>query len=224
MTSYRSLKLFSRSLIVLITLVQASEYMIWRSVHAEAVPRPLANKDLKKLNQLDKAYLDTYTILRRDNECSRLFGGPGAIDALTEMVSQLKPVYLDRSIAIRMSGRTTNFQSHRTGFSYRLFEKAEINLDGPFYRQRTGNQSKVSVVNEFHSYTRESRVVVLLHELGHLVRGADKKWLLPDDGANPGLSLQNSERVLDACHEEIAAVTKLSAEEQTQSDVYMINE
>jgi hypothetical protein len=228
MNKQRSLKLFLG--IVLIALVQTSEQMIAVNVHAAGhtedsdnklgvapLPQPLLNKDLTKLNLLETAYLDAYTILRQDNQCSRFFGGTAVVSALTDFVAQLTPVYMDRSIAIRMSGRTTSFQSHLTGFSYRLFEKAEINPEGPFYRGVAPNERKQTLVNQFHANTRGTRLVALLHELGHLVKGTDKKWLLSDDGDKPNLSLKNSEVVLEACHDEISAITKMKSEEQVHS-------
>ena len=56
----------------------------------------IASKDLRKLNDLDKAYLDAFTILRDDNACSRLYGGPGAVEALNELVRTLRPAYLEK--------------------------------------------------------------------------------------------------------------------------------
>jgi hypothetical protein len=92
----------------------------------------VASKDLRKLNDLDKAYLDAFTILRDDNACSRFYGGPSAIEALNELVRNLRPAYLEKHIAVRMSGQTTMFRNAVTGFSYRMFDKAELNMAGSF--------------------------------------------------------------------------------------------
>ena len=51
----------------------------------------LVSKDERKLNDLDKAYIDVFTILRDDNPCSRLYGGPAAIEALNELMRTLRP-------------------------------------------------------------------------------------------------------------------------------------
>jgi hypothetical protein len=208
-------------LIAITALIQSSGEAIHAATRTSSdvsfsltpLPKSLTDKGDGKLNPLDKAYLDAYTILKDDNQCSRLYGGPSALQALTDFVLQLKPVYLDKSIAIRMSGRTTNFQSHRTGLSYRLFEKAEVNLGGPFYRSSAPTERRTSLVHNFHANTRATRVVALLHELGHLVKVKDK-WLLPDDGTEPNLSVKNSEFVTEACREQIELVIRMKSTEQ----------
>jgi len=169
-------------------------------------PTALSSQDPRKLGLLDQAYLDAFTILNEDNSCSRLFGGRYAISALTELVHQLKPTYLDRSVAIRMSGPTTTIQNNRTGFTFRLFEKAELNLTGSFF-----HNGRSSVAWGFRPNTRETRVVVLLHELGHLVKTPEAKWVLPDDGTSQSLSLANTEQVVSVCREQIDSLSHLSA-------------
>jgi hypothetical protein len=169
------------------------------------VPRLLSFslKDPNKFGPIESAYLDAFAILRYDNPCSRLYGGPLAIAALNELVEHLKPTYLDKKIAIRMSGRTVNIQSHLTGFAFRAFEKAEVNLGGSFFRA-----GPATVVAEFSPNSRETRVVVLLHELGHMVKNAENRWVLPDDGHSSSLSLQNSQLVVSACRDEIKALAR----------------
>lgn len=176
----------------------------------------LASKDERKLNELDKAYLDVYTILRDENGCSKVFGGPVAIEALNELVRNLRPSYLEKHIAVRMSGETTLFRNAVSGFSYRMFEKAEINMMGSFYRSNTPSQHRVPLVANYQPNTRKTRVVLLLHELGHVVRGADKKWVLPDDGNDLELSVKNTEHIVDACRDEIEHVTRLTVAQQLE--------
>ena len=170
----------------------------------------LSSSDPKKLGVIDRAYLDVFTILNDDNECSRLFGGKFAIAALNKFVGQLKPTYLDKQVAIRMSGSTTTIQSNKTGFTFRAFEKAELNIFGSFFRN-TGNSA---VVAEFPPNTRETRAVVLLHELGHMVKSPDEGWLFPDDGNDRSLSTENTHRVVNACRKQIGSLSKLSLEEE----------
>src|SRR4029078_3901823 len=67
----------------------------------------LSSSDPKKFGLIDRAYLDVFTILNDDHECSRLFGGRFSISHLNQFVSQLKPTYLEKPVAIRMSGSTT---------------------------------------------------------------------------------------------------------------------
>jgi hypothetical protein len=174
-------------------------------------PRPLAltSSDPQKFGLVDLAYLDAFTILIGDNPCSRLFGGPHAASALTELVRQLRPRYLDSKIAIRMSGPITTVQSNATGFSFRLFEKVELNLAGSFFRNR-GSDRKFSISPIYAPNTRQTRVVVLLHELGHLVKTADQRWLLADDGNNPGLSLRNTEHIVSVCRNDIDRLSSLT--------------
>jgi hypothetical protein len=176
----------------------------------------IVSKDDRKLNDLDKAYLDAFTILRDENACSRLYGGPVAIEALNELMRVIRPSYLDRNVAVRMSGPTTMYRNAVTGFSFRMFEKAEINKEGSFYRGNAPSQRRVPLVADFQPNTRQTRVVLLLHELGHLVRGTDNQWLLSDDGHDIGLSAKNTRYVVDTCRTEIESVTRMTVAQQLE--------
>lgn len=176
----------------------------------------IVSKDDRKLNDLDKAYLDAFTILRDDNACSRLYGGPAAIEALNELMRVVRSAYLDRHIAVRMSGPTTVYRNAITGFSFRMFEKAEINKEGSFYRGNAPSRQRVPGIADFHPNTRQTRVTLLLHELGHLVRGADKRWLLSDDGHDLNLSAKNTKYVVDVCRDEIESVTRMTVAQQLE--------
>lgn len=176
---------------------------------AAYVPRSLPLQRSEKLSQLDKAYLDAFTILNDDNECSRLYGGRPAIMALNELVKDLKPTYLNRSTGVRMYGTTTTIQHNPTGFMFRVFEKAELNLGGAFYRSNFINEAHVPTIGIYQPNTREARVALLLHELGHLVRGTDKQWVLPDDGNDPEISRENTSRVINVCNKQIQALGKI---------------
>ena len=182
-----------------------------KSPIARWFPRPLAltSTDPQKFGLVDLAYLDAFTILIGDNPCSRFFGGPHATSALTELVRQLQPRYMDSKIAIRMSGQITTVQSNATGFSFRLFEKAELNLVGSFFRTRYPDR-KFSISPVYAPNTRQTRVVVLLHELGHLVKTPDRRWVLADDGDNPGLSLRNTEQIVSVCRNDIDKLSSLT--------------
>ncbi len=176
----------------------------------------LASKDERRLNELDRAYLDAYTILRDENPCSTIFGGPPAIEALNELVRTLRPAYLERHIAVRMSGETTIYRNAVNGFQFRMFQKAEINMTGSFYRGNTPSDNRVPLVAKYHPNTRQTRVALLLHELGHLVRGEDRKWVLTDDGHDLNRSIKNTEYVVDACRDEIEHVTRLTVAQQLE--------
>ena len=172
-------------------------------------PTALTSHDPQKFGIIDRAYLDVFTILNDDNDCSRFFGGRSAVAALTELVLRLKPKYLEKNVALRMSGDVTTFQSHATGFTFRQFEKAEVNLSGSFFR----NTSQGAITISFPPNTRETRAVVLLHELGHLIKSREG-WVLPDDGGDQSLSLRNSERVVSICKRQIDSLSKLTPEQE----------
>jgi hypothetical protein len=176
--------------------------------------KSLTVADPKKLSLLEKAYLDVFTILNDENSCSRLYGGSPAIAALNELVQKLHPTYLDRNIAIRMKGNSTIFQSYRNKFTFRLFDTVEVNLEGAFYRSSAPGERRIPLVANYQPNTRESRVVVLLHELGHMVRGKNKAWLLPDDGGDHLRSQKNSEFVVQACRDQIDAISKMTPAQQ----------
>jgi len=173
-------------------------------------PTALKSRDPEKLGTIDRAYLDAFTILNDENSCSRFFGGKYAINALTELIRELKPRYMDKNIAIKMSGEITIFQSQATGFSFRLFEKAEVNLNGSFYQ----NTQHSAVTSTFRPNTRETRVVVLLHELGHMVKGPGNRWVLPDDGGDLSQSLKNTAQVISVCKQQIDSLSKFTASQQ----------
>jgi hypothetical protein len=165
--------------------------------------------------ELEQAYLDAFSILKYQNSCSEFFGGPSSIVALNELARQLRPTYMDRRIGIRMSGETTIVISALTGFTFRLFKKAEVNLDGPFYRSRAvSTHSRVPPIGPFEPNTREARATTVLHELGHLLQRPDGQWLLPNDGDSSGESEENTRRVLNVCGEQIRALHNFSFAEE----------
>lgn len=200
-----------------LTATHADEAKVKSAATASAAipPEPMALPQPRKLNQLQKAYLDSYCILSQSNSCSDLFGGPQAIHALNGLVKQIQTSFLEPGIVIKMAGETMMVRDGQTGFSYRLFEKAEVNLIGAFYRgNNLPNQPIVPRVGPFEPNTREARVAVLLHELGHLVYSKDGGWLLPDDGYNQSISQANTNRVLAACGEQISNLRKFTYEQQ----------
>jgi hypothetical protein len=173
-------------------------------------PKPLSLPIAAKLTLLDKAYLDAFSILREDNACSRFYGGPPAIEVLNRLTRQLKPGYFDRSIGLRMWGKTTLVYSYRSGLSYRLFEKADLNLNGSFYRSSVfPNDAAVPDIGQFLPNTREARVAILLHEIGHMIQTPDNHWVLPDDGNDPDLSQQNTLRVIAVCRDQITGLSRI---------------
>ena len=160
------------------------------------------------LTPLDRAYLDTYSLLSGDNPCSRFFAGAGSRLILDELVIRLRVrVISDSGIGIRMSGSFTNLVEPQEGIAYRLFEQAEINSIGAFYRAKTfPAEPFVPNMGSFRPNTREARVLMLLHELAHLIKGTDGRWLIPDDGNDAQLSRSNTLTVESKCEQQIRAL------------------
>ena len=153
------------------------------AVNRRAVPDPIpppSTVDVSlrvggKRNLLQRAYLDAFKILAVPNQCSDLLGGTSSIAVLNELIGRIGTTTMRRSIAMQMSGPTITYHSHLTGFTFRMFTTANLNLDGLFFRGNGLSQPRVPSIGGFPPNTREARVTVLLHELGHghrLVHGA----------------------------------------------------
>ena len=56
-------------------------------------------------------------------------------------------------------------------------------------------------------------MLILLHELGHVMRGPDGQWLLQNDGEDEGKSLANSQKIEDVCEGELSTLSKIVATE-----------
>jgi hypothetical protein len=54
---------------------------------------------------------------------------------------------------------------------------------------------------------------MLLHELAHLITGANGSWLIPDDGNSATLSMQNTALIETQCKAQILALTKRTDEQ-----------
>jgi hypothetical protein len=130
---------------------------------------------------IDKAYADAYTILSENNACSNFFGGSRlATVVLNALRPRLETALVPSNVGIIMSGSVISATDAGTGLAYRLFGKAQVNLTGPFFRS-ANNQSQTFFrsIGRYSANTRKARVLMLLHELGHLVPGANGGWLLP---------------------------------------------
>lgn len=155
------------------------------------------------------AYMDAFNILSTNNTCSQFFGGViAAIEVLNKLTGQLEKESLhNKAIGIRMSGSYATIQSARTGTSYRLFDKAVLNSDGPFLRKDTPFTARSGLsVGRFPSQSREAKVLMLLHELGHLLPGQQGGWLIPDDGGSQLLSERNTATIERQCRDQILAL------------------
>jgi hypothetical protein len=168
------------------------------------VPTPL---QLSRANKkYESAYKDTYNILSGKNSCSSFYGGPPvAVAVFHQLVGQLRTEYdRDPSVGITMSTPVTNIDDRKTGYSYRLFAGAKLNSNGPFYRSKVPLSDKlIPGIGDFQADTREVRVLMLLHELGHLMKGPDQQWLLQDDGDDSLLSFKNTKAVEAHCAKQL---------------------
>lgn len=171
------------------------------------LPSPLT--PLGKDETLASAYWDVYRILRADNSCSRFYGGSAAaLTVFNSLAAQLKKgAAEDTNTGALMKGFTATVRNAQTGLSYRLFEKATLNAEGPFYQKksyRTGRD--IQRIGSQPPGTRQARALILLHELGHLMPGPDGQWLLPNDGDHASLSQRNTALVETQCREQLKAL------------------
>jgi hypothetical protein len=173
--------------------------------------QPLFNSSSRRLTLIDETYLDAHVILREGNTCSQFFGGPRiATSVLNFLRQRLKKQSLEDShIAIIMVGPVTTGMDYQTGLKYRLFKEALVNQMGPFY-QTVNQESKgfFHKIGHYQANTREARVTMLLHELGHLVAGSDGRWLLPDDEGKRSQVDANTNTIMDRCSEQIGLLNQ----------------
>ena len=157
-----------------------------------------------ELTPLDRAFLDALAILDQPNTCSRFFGTE-ASHVLRELSMKIeKRASEDRSIAFRMSGPFVTYVNAKNGVLYRLFETVEVNMNGAFFKSKVFlSDPFVPRIGSFPPNTRHARVLILLHELAHLIEGGDRKWLIPDDGGNLELSRSNTRMVESKCGPQI---------------------
>jgi hypothetical protein len=167
----------------------------------ESSATPLPSRD----GQINRAYLDAAGILSEDNTCSRFFGGSKeALTVLTRLSGQLRKTSLAPTVGIRMYGAVMDVTDSAHSLRYRVFERAEVNVAGPFNaRQAFPNGPHIPNVGSFQPGTREARVLMLLHEMGHLIVGPDGNWLLPNDGNDEARSEENTRLVESKCGEQI---------------------
>ncbi len=166
-----------------------------------ALPSPMIIED----RIVGSAYYDVLGILMASNSCSDFFGGsPVSLDVFNSFMGRVKKDHLPVTIGMRMSGPITSVVNTSTKTAYRLFDRVSINANGPFYRG-TASKSEPTIphIGRFSPNSREVRVLMLLHELGHLIKGAEGNWLLPDDGNDTELSIANSQKIDDVCGDQI---------------------
>lgn len=159
---------------------------------------------------LDQSYEDTHSILSGNNSCSSFFGDPHAAgEVLKHLVTRLEIGFLrDSRTGITMFGRFTYNVQPETGVEYRLFTRAIINVRGPFLKAKVfPAEPLVPRFGSFRPNTRQVRVLILLHELAHLIKGKDGGWLIPDDGHAPEISSRNTALIESHCRRQILSLT-----------------
>jgi len=158
--------------------------------------------------ELTQAYSDVFKILSAENTCSGFYGGPQkATTVLNDFVPLVKGYRLVRELSFEMNGRSQLIYNPVRRVSYRLFDNVLVNTDGSFYKRRIDSQHRFPAnVGDFAPGTRPARALILLHELGHLIRGADGSWLLRDDGNDGMQSNRNTLVVQRACRMELEAL------------------
>ena len=203
---------FQRPLIA-IALLLTTATSVFASVSAEQKRerlRLLRTDEFRRMNlsPVDRAYLDVRALVGQHGPCSEFFGGSKVEHVLEALVVELgEERFSNTRIGVRMSGSVTFFDDSEKGVSYRLFEIAELNTQGPFYKAKVfAADPYVPAVGSFGPNTREVRALILLHELAHLVQGKDHTWLIPDDGNSPQLSRLNTSTVESRCGRQIRAL------------------
>jgi hypothetical protein len=173
-----------------------------------AAPNSPAPQSIARDKTLGAAYFHTLSILNSSNECSDFFGGPvNSATVFNQLFARVQKEHVRAAIGIQMSGRITNVWDTATETRYRLFDKVIINADGPFYRKQFIDV-RFQGVGTFDPNTNEARVLMLLHELGHAMKGDDGDWLLPNDGKDDTLSRLNSQRIEAVCGKQISLLAK----------------
>jgi hypothetical protein len=165
----------------------------------------------KGIEPLEQAYQDAIRILSKNNSCSRFYGDTKAAEeVLGQLVTQFQIHLLsDSKTGIKMSGNFTYSDQTEEHAGYRLFAAATINTAGPFFKAKVfPAEPYVPPVGSFLPNTREARVLMLLHELAHLVKGQNGSWLIPDDGNAPALSEQNTALIESQCRTQILSLSQ----------------
>lgn len=176
------------------------------AVTPAAAPQPTPLDEEAEALAVGQTYADVFRALKDDNPCSRFFGGPRvALTVFNEFARRLRRRELGAGgVGLVMSGDYTTYRDSKSGASYRLFDEAAVNGGGPFFvvPQPTGARFQVG---RFPAATRRAKALMLLHELGHLIRGPSG-WLLPNDGGDAALSERNTRTVESRCIEQLLAL------------------
>ncbi len=209
-SSLSALEVFSNSVLGHALRHNNRRAMVFDKAGTIRALHPAPSLAIKGDKLLSTAYYDTLSILMGSNRCSEYFGGATfAVKVFDEFAARIDKSYFSKTIGMRMSGNPSAVFDPESKKHYRMFEKVAVNEDGPFYRRRFVNSgSSPPNIGSFEPGTKEVRVLILLHELGHLIQDAQGEWLLPNDGYDEELSRKNSRRIEGFCREEILALSK----------------
>jgi len=176
------------------------------SVVAIALPTPLPTNSAD--SALQKAYADTFNVLRQPNTCSEFYGGPAiAITVLNEFFTKLKKARMSEYVAFSMKGKSIYVFNITSGASFRLFEKNLLNTNGAFYQRISASpEHHVPNIGSFLPATRPARALSLLHELGHLIRSPNGQWLIQNDGNDADKSRRNTQIIEKVCNTSLRAL------------------
>ena len=170
----------------------------------------------KGVEPLEQAFQDAISILSKNNSCSRFYGDTKmAEEVLRRLATQFQLGLLrDSRTGIEMSGNFTFFDKTEEHGGYRLFATGTINTAGAFFKAKVfPAEPYVPRVGSFLPNTREARVLMLLHELAHLVKGQNGNWLILDDGNAPALSKRNTELIESQCRPQILSLPQRAGEQ-----------
>ena len=181
--------------------------LLLQSVQAQEQQANDENKPvvIEKDWSITQAYIDVFKILSNQNTCSDFYRGPRtATTVLNGFVRRVKSQSLMREVSFQMAGSPRIIHDPATGAYYRLFEKTMVNVNGSFYQRRADPMRKFpSDVGNFAPGSRAARALILLHELGHLIKDDNGEWLIPDDGFDGLQSKENTLRVEKVCRKEL---------------------
>lgn len=180
----------------------------------------------QRIGKVGVALADARRLLREGNSCSQFFGGSEAsLEVLAQLSAKLREEKLENpQIGIRMSGGYENVISLLKRFSYRIFDHSVVNTRGPFFSLGHDRDMRVSMVGSFHGDSREVRALMLLHELGHLIKGADGKWLLPDDAGDHRRGHLNTLTIERHCGKLIRQLRKTKPDFQPEPSMQTSNQ
>jgi YD repeat-containing protein len=185
------------------------------------------------MRAFQQAVTATQSILSGDNRCSAFFKGAG-LEALTALASKVTDSSFTSSgtgntaTGISMSPDYSVPETDAplpSGDRYGAIAPDSITIytNGPFIRRVAQGAGTLPSIGRYSPGRLRSQVLQLLHEVGHLVvtearvsltragtrfyREAYLTPLLPKDGrAYPGVSEDNTDRILEECRTQIDAI------------------